>query len=279
LLRIALVANARSGSVDSAAFVAELLRAAGAEPVPVPLDDPSLPSGPIDRVVVAGGDGSVGPAAALAARAGVPLAVVPTGTANDFARFLGVPLDVEEAARLAADPAARTRQVELAQAGGGRPFVNAASAGLSVLAARNAQPLKPRLGKLAYAVGALRAGVTGRPLDLVVRCDGQVSFRGRAWQVVVAATGAFGGGSGTGGVDQRDGRLDVAIVEAGSRLRLVRRAWAMRNGRLVDERAVLHLRARTVEVEGTARFNVDGEVLAPSPPRFEVVGSVEAVAP
>ena len=232
----------------------------------------------VERVVVAGGDGSVGPAAALARRSGVPLAVVPAGTANDFARFLGLPLDVEEAARLAADPAAPTRRMELAVAVGRRPFVNAATAGLSVLAARSAGPLKPRLGKLAYALGALRAAVTGRPLDITIRCDGQTSFRGRAWQVVVAATGAFGGGSGTGGVDPRDGRLDVAIVEAKPRFALARLAWAMRKGRLVDVDAVLHLRAATVEVEGARTFNVDGEVLAITP-HFEVVGSLEVVAP
>jgi diacylglycerol kinase family enzyme len=209
----------------------------------------------------------------------VPLAVVPTGTANDFARFLDVPLEVEEAVKLAGEPSARTRSLELAEAAGRRPFVNAASSGLSVLAARNARPLKPRLGRLAYAAGALRAGVAGHPLDIVVRCDGEVAFRGRAWQVVVAATGAFGGGSGTGGVDQHDHRLDVAIVEAGSRAKLVRRALAMRGARLVDDPGVRHLRGRTVEIEGAGDFNVDGEVMDVTPARFAVVGSVEVVVP
>jgi diacylglycerol kinase (ATP) len=316
-MRIALVANAKSGSRDAAAAVREALRAAGAEVATVELgdfcagpeavDDERLAAvavrlrgegaerpavgegaewreggaggGGVDRIVVAGGDGSVGPAAALAARAGVPLAVVPAGTANDFARWLELPLDVEEAARLAADPSARTRRAELALAGGTRPFVNAATAGLSVLAARRARPLKPRLGRLAYAVGALRAAIAGRPLHVAVRCDGGTCFSGDAWQVVVAATGAFGGGSGTGGVDPHDHELDVAIVEAGSRAKLARRAWAMRRQRLVDDPGVRHLRGRTVEVDGARRFNVDGEVLAVEPARFEVVGSVEVVAP
>ena len=55
-----------------------------------------------DRIVVAGGDGTIGPVAELAGRLDVPLAVIPTGTANDFARANGIPLDVEAAARLAA---------------------------------------------------------------------------------------------------------------------------------------------------------------------------------
>jgi diacylglycerol kinase (ATP) len=278
LIRLALVANARSGAEDRVEHVRALLGDAVAEAMEVEEAEERDRVEGVDRVVVAGGDGSIGCAAALARRSGVPLAVIPTGTANDFARWLELPLDVDDAARRAADPSAATRELDLARAGERRPFVNAASAGLSVLAARNARPLKPRLGKLAYAVGALRAGVAGRPLHLVVRCDGEEVFRGDAWQVVVAATGAFGGGSGTGGVDPHDHRLDVAIVEARSRFGLVRRAWQMRRRRLVHDDRVRHERGHTVEIEGATRFNVDGEVLQVDPARFAIAGSFEVVA-
>ncbi len=280
-MSFALVANARSGSSDRAAEVASALRAAGAdlrETLSVEDAEGVERLEGVERVVVAGGDGSVGCAAALARRSGVPLAVVPTGTANDFARFLGIPLDVAVAVRLAVG-GERTQSLELARAGGERPFVNAASGGLSVLAARNARPLKPRLGRLAYAVGALRAGIAGKPLHVVIRTDDEEAFRGDAWQVVVAATGAFGGGSGTGGVDPHDHELDVAVVEAGSRAKLARRAWAMRRQRLVEDPGVRHLRGARVEVEGVERFNVDGEVLRVDGGRFEVTGSFEVVVP
>ena len=132
---------------------------------------------------------------------------------------------------------------------GNRPFVNAASAGLSVVAAQAAKPHKSRLGPLAYAVGALRAGVSAKPLRCTVIVDGEQRAGGRAWQVVVAVTGAFGGGSEIGGTRVGDGRLDVAVVPAGSRIGLVRRAYGMRAGRLtkqsdVDARARRHDRAR-----------------------------------
>jgi diacylglycerol kinase family enzyme len=277
-LRITLIGNKDSGSADSVDAVCALLREAGAELRVMEVGEAERCDrvDDVDRVVVVGGDGSVGCAAALARRSEVPLAVVPAGTANDFARWLELPLDVEEAARIAADPSARTRTVELARAGGERPFVNAATAGLSVLAAARARPLKPRLGRFAYAIGALRAAVTGRPLHVTVLCDGRACFTGDAWQVVVAATGAFGGGSGTGGVDPHDHELDVAIVTAGSRVKLARRAWAMRRRQLVDDPGVLHLRGRTVEVDGARRFNVDGEVLDIAG-RFAVAGEVEVV--
>src|SRR5215217_3943557 len=50
-----------------------------------------------DRIVVAGGDGSVGHAAARAAQLEVPLAVIPAGTANDFVRALRPPRGAAEA--------------------------------------------------------------------------------------------------------------------------------------------------------------------------------------
>ena len=60
-----------------------------------------------------------------------------------------------------------------------------------------------------------------------------------------------------------DGRLDVAVVGAGSRLALVRRAGALRRGRIAQQPGVVHGRGERLEVEqsdGGAAFNVDGEV-------------------
>jgi diacylglycerol kinase family enzyme len=286
-VRLALVANSDSGADSAAERVAALLRAAGADVQPVPLDSfcdgpagpvRSMPLPGVDRVVVGGGDGSVGPAAKLALEADVPLAVVPSGTANSFARWLDLPLDLEEACRLVVSDTPRLRPMELAHADG-RPYVNVASVGLSVLAARRAQSLKPKLGPLAYAVGAARAAVRGRPVRCSVRIDGEQAWSGEAWQVLIAATGAFGGDNGTGGVDPSDARLDVAVVEAGSRAALLGRALAMRRRELVHEDAVLHLRGREIELDtprGTT-FNVDGEVLEPFPPRFGVLGVLDVV--
>lgn len=256
---VLLATNDRSGD-GAANDVEQRLRALGADVRCVGVQDlePHAAEG-ASRVVVAGGDGSLGPGAEAAARAGVPLAVVPTGTANDFARAAGLPTELDEGCALAADGDARVEPFELARMDG-RPFLNVASAGLSVVAAREAAPLKPRLGTLAYAAGALRAGLTHRPQRVRVEVDGREVFSGRAWQVVVAATGHFGGGSATGGTDPRDRRLDVLVVPGGSRLALVRRAAGMKRGRLHAQDDVLHERGRRVVVDGPRTYNVDGEV-------------------
>lgn len=291
-MRVALVANARSGTETDADAVEDALRARGAEVARLDVADAAQagaprrwPGGPEpappERIVVAGGDGSIGPAAHAAHRAGLPVAIIPTGTANDFARALDLPLDPEAAVALAADPAARTRAVELAESGD-RRFVNAAGAGLSVVAARRAAPLKPRLGALAYAAGAVRAGLTAHPIHATVRVDGDRVHDGPAWQVVVGATGAFGGGSGLDAADPHDGLLDVVVLPAGSRAGLVRRAWGLRLGRISRQPGVRHARGRHVEIavpSGTA-WNVDGELCHLPDPRFRAhPGAVEVVVP
>lgn len=266
-MEIALVANAASGSGTDVDGIERALTARSASVHTYDVRD--LPEElSADRLVVAGGDGSVGRAAALAARCGVPLAVVPTGTANDFARHLGLTLDPEEAAAIAADPDATRRWFDLCWAGD-TPFVNAASAGLSVAAAQAAVPLKP-LGPLAYAAGALAAGVKEDPLPCRVTCDGEACFEGDAWQVTVAGTGAFGGGAELDAADPRDGVLDVAVLEAGARVKLAKHAVGMRRGDLTEQEGVVHLRGREVVVDGPGEWNVDGERCGLAPARFRV---------
>jgi len=270
---LALVANDRSGGRTDPDHIAELLQRAGARVRVLSLTDLAqpLPRG-TERIVVAGGDGSIGPAARAALTAGLPLAVVPTGTANDFARALGLPLELERACALAADARAATRQHEVGLVGD-RPFVNTAAAGLSTVASRYAEPHKSRLGPLAYALGAVRAGLTAPTMHCQVRCDGRACFTGEVWQVVIGLTGAFGGGSQIGGTRFDDGRLDVAVVPAGPRTALVRRAYGMRRGRLTAQDDVAHLRCSVVEVDlpaGTP-FNVDGDLRECDPARFELL--------
>ena len=94
-------------------------------------------------------------------------------------------------------------------------------------------------------------------------------YAGEAWHVIVGGTGAFGGGSRLGRTDHGDDLLDVVLVERGSRLGLILRAWGMRRGTLEEQRGVVHRRARHAEIgvpPGT-EFNVDGEICELRPPR------------
>ena len=270
-IRVALVANPESGiNTDRTALEAEL-RSAGAEVVVFDLGqlEDAAACG-VDRLVVAGGDGMLGPAAEAAQAAGVPLALVPTGTANDFARGMGLSLDPAEACRVAVR-GQRTRTLDLARMDG-RPFVNTASVGLSANAADRAVPLKKVIGRFAYMFGAFYAGFVESPVPCRIYCDGEVLFMGRAWQVIVANSGRFGAGSSVEEADPGDGLLDATVVPAGSRVALPRYAYAMRRGRISSAGHARHGRAChvRVEVRKDEAYNVDGELVCHESADFRV---------
>src|SRR3954465_395103 len=186
-VRIALIANAASGGgLDPEPLVATMrrhgaeVRARGCGPRGLAV---VAAWGP-DRIAVAGGDGTIGDCAELAGRLGVPLAVIPLGTANDFARTAELPLEVEAACVLAVTGSA-LRPLELGRLADGRPFVNVASAGLAAAAARRAEPFKAFLGARAYPLGPRQAGMTEQPLRCTVRTGGEQVFAGDAWQAIV----------------------------------------------------------------------------------------------
>jgi YegS/Rv2252/BmrU family lipid kinase len=267
--RIALLANPGSGSGE-AERVEDELRELGAQVSRFALDEwEAAAEAGTERIVVAGGDGSIGCAAAAASRATVALGVVPAGTANDFARALELPSDLAEACRLALEGES-TQSLELGLMGE-RPFVNVASLGLPPAAARRAKRMKRLLGAGAYALGAVRAGLSANPVACTVRCDGTEVFAGEAWQATVACTGAFGGGADVV-ADPRDGYLNVVVIEATSRAALVVRAYGLRAGGLESQRGVRSCRAQRVDVDvpEDTSYNVDGEVVEAGPSTFTV---------
>ena len=101
----------------------------------------------VTALVAAGGDGTVSAVAAAASAAGIPLAILPLGTRNHFARDLGIPLDPASAIRAAA--AGRVRAVDVGEVNG-HVFVNNSSVGLypALVRERDRHVWRRRSGKL-----------------------------------------------------------------------------------------------------------------------------------
>lgn len=104
------------------------------------------------RVLVAGGDGSVGAAASALSGTGVELAILPCGTLNHLAKDLGLPLELEEAARVAVE--GTPRSVDAATLNG-RLFLNTSAVGAYVMFVRARERLERRFG---YHIASLIAG-------------------------------------------------------------------------------------------------------------------------
>jgi YegS/Rv2252/BmrU family lipid kinase len=234
-----------------------------------------------DRVVVGGGDGTVSCAAGVLAGTRAVLGVLPLGTANDFARSLGIPKDLGRAAAIVA--AGRVRRVDVGRAGR-RAFLNAASVGVSSALTRRLHPaLKRSAGALAYPVAGI-AAARERPFRARIAWDGE-AMELRALQIVVGNGRYHGGGRLVAPRARIDDRaLDLYVVAApsrrgagaGGRLRelaaLARYAARLLRGRHVEDPAVLHAQAGRVLVETLPPLEIDadGEVAGTTPVEFRV---------
>ena len=107
-------------------------------------------------LIVGGGDGSIGAAAGALAGSETALGILPLGTLNHFARDLGIPADLGEAAALIAF--GNPRRVDIAEVNG-RTFINNAAIGLYPLMVLDRDAQRKRLGRskrLAMLVASVR---------------------------------------------------------------------------------------------------------------------------
>ena len=221
-------------------------------------------AGPGDRLVFAiGGDGTVQTCVDALAYSGTPLAIVPRGTANLFARALKVPSDLDAAIEVGFGPA--QRWVDLATCGGSA-FAAMAGIGLDAAVVRSTpRLLKERLGWVGYAAGAM-AHLGRRPHEFSVSLDGGPPITRRAHSVVVGNVGILPGGfSILPGASIDDGWLDVGLLAPQHLL-----GWAIMAGRVLAhghdvDRQFEHYRARSVEILADADLpcELDGDIISP----------------
>jgi diacylglycerol kinase (ATP) len=233
-----------------------------------------------DVVVSVGGDGMLSSLAGPVSHAGGTLAVLPAGRGNDFARMLGLPDDHAAQAELLLTGA--VRRVDLLSlalpAAAPRPVAGSVYAGVDAHAAELVDRARlPR--KLQYPYAAVRSLATYQPGRYLVSVDG-VEREYAAATVVVANSAYYGKGmkiAPAAVID--DGVLDVVVIEAASRLELLRALPTVYDGTHVDRPEVTVLRGKRVELRGDSRNPIplggDGEPLGHLPGTREAPAVVE----
>ncbi|MBJ7357191.1 diacylglycerol kinase family protein [Nocardioides sp.] len=226
-----------------------------------------------DVVASVGGDGMLSSLAGLVAKAGGTLAVVPAGRGNDFARMLGLPGDPAAlAALLLETPPRLIDLVSLTLPGAAGPRVVAGSVycGVDARAGEIVDTAHWLPGTLQYPYAALRALATYKPGSFVVSVDGD-ERRYEAANVVVANSAYYGNGmkiAPSASVD--DGLLDIVVIEAASKLELMRSLPKVYDGGHVELPEVTVLTGTRVELRADAARPVpvggDGEPLGSLPP-------------
>ena len=214
----------------------------------------------VDAVVAVGGDGTVNEVLNGLTGFDVPMGIIPLGTANDFARQAGIPLDVDHAMDVILRR--KPRRVDTAELNG-RRFLNVSTAGIGAEAtAETSTAIKGVFGPLAYVLTGLkklaglesrRATFTGpnfeRTLDFIVFAVGNARLTG-------------GGTAMTPEASVTDGLLDLCVVEKMPRTEFARLALKIKRGEHLEEEGVTYLQLPAVTVESTQHpitVNVDGE--------------------
>lgn len=170
-----------------------------------------------DAVFACGGDGTLSQVVSGLLDTGVPAGIIPTGTGNDFARTLELPLDpVEAAERYLAGCAA---PCDLFRVDDGRCWVvNIVGVGFDARVARRVNQ-RSRLtgGLIAYLSCVAAELVVHRPTEVSISIDGD-RWEGSALLVAVANSRSYGAGMMIAPHAQiDDGLLDVVLVEHISR--------------------------------------------------------------
>lgn len=224
----------------------------------------------IDVLVAGGGDGTVNEvvSAALEAlgadgEAPFSFAVLPLGTANDFARGIGLdPKDLEACLVLAAEGDAKPTDLGMVN---GRAFANVATGGFGTSVTTQTDPqLKRLLGGAAYIFTGIN-----RFHDLVA-CSGHIRADGFEWQGQFLALAIGNGRQAGGGVelcpdaDLDDGLLDLTVVPAPTvddlpdvlRQILEGGEEGLRKSVVMEK-----MKSLTIESEAPLQINLDGEPL------------------
>jgi len=228
-----------------------------------------------DRIVVAGGDGTVCEAAEGLVRAGGGcLAVLPLGTGNDFARTVGIPTRFEAAVRVALG--GHERRIDVIRIGD-RIAINAIGLGLTADINERAARVKFIRGIAVYAATALVSLVRYCPPEIRLHC-GETRYDGAMTMLAVHNGPTTGGGFRlTPRADPEDGRLDACLVGCVSPIGRLARLVAGLRGTLGTMPGSLEASAPWLELEFVRplAIHLDGNaaVLEPPSARFEIMPS------
>lgn len=215
-------------------------------------------------IIIGGGDGTISSVVDHFAYANVVFGLLPLGTANSFARELGIPVSLEAAIEVITN--GRVADVDMVLINGDY-FVNTATLGLAPAIARSTpHTLKKFFGRAAYLLVGVVKFLSFRPFRVrITQGDHQRDFD--ALQVLLANGRYFGGMLVAHDASPESRSVIVQMINGPSRWNLIRAWWAVAARRrpgpeIVDEFVISDA---VIEAEPPQYVSIDGEVAAQTP--------------
>jgi YegS/Rv2252/BmrU family lipid kinase len=263
----------------------ELLMAAGIELIEAhDISDPEqlgvAVKAAVDKapmVIVGGGDGTLSSTIDSFKDRETVFGLLPLGTANSFARALGIPLELGGAVEVIAN--GQPRRIDLGCINDDY-FGNSAAIGLSPMIAKSVpHRLKKYLGRVGYVLWAAKVGIRFRPFRLTVD-DGNSTATAWATEVRIAKGGYFGGVELVEDAELDSGEIIVQIVTGKSSRNLVN-SWVSNMLRLRNRdqwQAEVRAKRLRLETDPAMDVTIDGELAARTPITVSVVPHAVAIA-
>jgi YegS/Rv2252/BmrU family lipid kinase len=232
-----------------------------------------------DLVILGGGDGTISGLVDLLVGKKVTLAVLPLGTANSFARSLGLPLDVPGAVEVIRT--GRPRRIDLGMIDGDY-FANCAAMGISPQIAETVpHNLKKVLGRVGYLSWAAWQFVRFRPFTLIVG-EGTEAERLKVVEVRISNGPYHGGTQLVDSADLQSGEIVVQAVVGHAKRYLLRHWAAAVLGHELRHLDTREFRGKSLRIatEPPLPISIDGEVLARTPVTAKIAAAaIEVMAP
>lgn len=232
-----------------------------------------------DLVIASGGDGTVSAVAGELVNTGIPLGIIPRGTANAFCLALGIPSAIAPLRRACQTILmGKPRQVDAARCNGTTMILLAGIGYEAETVDKASRELKDRWGALAYFMAGWQQLHEQEPFDVDLEVDGTVyQFQSAALTVANAAPPTSMLAQGAGSVVFDDGLLDVTVAVAKNapksvqqKLQAVSGLMQLMGSALIGNTPVMenlfHFRAQRLKITTTPpqKVVIDGEVVEAS---------------
>ena len=243
-----------------------------------------------DAVLTAGGDGSLNEAANALAHSEVALGTLPSGTANVWARQIGLPIPAPLYAAHMADAARAlcaglVRPIDLGRTNE-RYFLLWSGAGLDAYVTSKIEPRPPwvkRWGVMGYGLRAAWHAVQYRGTPMTIEIDDQLAWRGRTLMVLISNIQLYAGivrPSPEAHVD--DGWLDVCIFQGASFAYTARHFISIALGQAAQNPQLINTRGRHIRITAKppTAVHVDAEPMGVTPVEVKIQpGALRVIVP